>query len=178
MIEAGGRPIALVAAIATNGVLGHKNAVPWRLASDLKRFRRVTLGKPVLMGRKTYESIGQPLPERISIVVSRDVNFRVPSGVRVAKDMETALCEAERVAQALQADTIALIGGADLFAALIDRVTRLHLTFVELTPQGDTFFPVIDWSLWSEVWRERHLPQMGDEAAFTFVDFVRRTPGK
>jgi dihydrofolate reductase len=178
VIEADGRPIALVTAIAANGVLGHKNAVPWRLATDLKRFRRLTLGKPILMGRKTYESIGQPLPERISIVVSRDVNFRPPAGVHVARDLAAGLRDAERAAQALQAEMIALIGGADLFAALIDRVTRLHLTFVELTPQGDSFFPVIDWSLWREVWREKHLPQMGDDAAFTFVDFVRRTPGK
>jgi dihydrofolate reductase len=169
-------PIVLIAAIATNGVLGSGDAIPWRLATDLKRFRRLTLGKPVLMGRKTYQSIGRPLPGRISVVVSRTADFIAPPGVRVAADLEVALLEAEQAALALQADSIALIGGADLFVALIDRVARLHLTFVELSPPGDVFFPAIEWSSWQETWREAHLPQNGDEAAFTFVDFERRLP--
>jgi dihydrofolate reductase len=167
-------PIFLVAAIAANGVLGHSNRIPWRLASDLRRFRGLTLGRPLLMGRKTYQSIGRPLPGRISIVLSRVENFAAPAGAEAARDIPSALAAANHAARALRVDAIALIGGADLFAALIDRVCRLHLTFVETSPAGDTFFPPIDWSLWREVRRQRRLPQKGDDAPFSFVDFERR----
>jgi dihydrofolate reductase len=166
--------IFLVAAIAANGVLGHSSRIPWHLTSDLRRFRALTLGKPMLMGRRTYQSIGRPLPGRISIVLSRAGDFAAPAGVELARDIPSALAAANHAARALRTDAVALIGGAELFAALIDRVCRLHLTFVETSPPGDTFFPSIDWSLWREVRRERHLPQKGDDTAFSFVDFEPR----
>lgn len=169
-------PIVLIAAIAANGVLGSGNSIPWRLATDLKRFRRLTLGKPLLMGHKTYQSIGRPLPGRRTIVLSRQPHLELPAGVLVAHDIESALVLAKIAAHDLQADEIILAGGAELFTLLIDRVGRLHLTFVDLSPPGDVFFPPIDWSSWQETGREAHLPQKGDEAAFTFVDFERRPP--
>ncbi|MGO9008447.1 MAG: dihydrofolate reductase [Beijerinckiaceae bacterium] len=169
-------PLAIVAAVAANGVLGHEGRVPWHLASDLKHFRALTLGKPMLMGRKTYESIGGPLPGRVTIVLSRRMNLAVPPDVRVACDIDCALDLAKDAALALQSDELILAGGAEVFELLIDRVTRLHLTFVELTPPGDTFFPPIDWSCWQEVRLESHSRQAGDDAAFAFADFERR-PG-
>ncbi len=168
-------PIVLLAAVAANGVIGYRGGIPWHLASDLARFRALTYGKPLLMGRKTYQSIGRPLPGRVSIVLSRSGTLAAPAGdVVVVPDLATALAVAQRTAHRLGADAIALIGGAGLFAALIDKLSRLHLTFVEMTPPGDTFFPAIDWTLWREVGRQPHLPQKGDDAAFTFVDFERR----
>jgi dihydrofolate reductase len=173
-------PLSLIAAIAANGVIGQQNRIPWHISTDLKRFRALTLGKPVLMGRKTYEAIGRPLPDRISVVVSRRPDLDLAAGVWLAHDIAAGLALAREAARELNARSIALIGGAELFAALIDRVARLHLTFVEMEPPGDTFFPPIDWSQWQEVWREAHRAgkgdEAGDEAAFTFVDFVRRTP--
>ncbi|MGP0058933.1 MAG: dihydrofolate reductase [Beijerinckiaceae bacterium] len=169
-------PISVVAAIAANGVLGHEGRIPWHLPSDMKHFRALTLGKPLLMGRKTYQSIGRPLPGRVTIVLSRNMNLDVPPGVCVACEIESALDLAKTAALKLQADEIILAGGAELFASLIDRVARLHLTRVELSPAGDTFFPSIDWSCWEEVRRESPLPQKGDDAGFTFLDFERR-PG-
>jgi dihydrofolate reductase len=168
-------PIILIAAIAANGVIGYENHIPWHVATDLQRFRRLTLGKPILMGRRTYESIGRPLPGRISVVVSREPDFAQTADVRGAGDIATGLALAAAAAAELGASSIALIGGADLFAALIDRVARLHLTLVDLTPPGDRFFPPIDWSHWREMRRNAHAPGNGDEAAFTFVDFERDT---
>lgn len=173
-----GPPIAIVAAIAANGVIGRDNRTPWHLPSDMAHFRALTLGKPLLMGRKTYESIGRPLPGRSTIVLSRSANFgansAVPADVRVVCDIDAALDLAKAKAQALQADEIILAGGAELFALLIDRVARLHLTLVELSPAGDTYFPSIDWPHWRELRRQAHPPQKGDDAAFTFLDFERR----
>jgi dihydrofolate reductase len=167
-------PIVIVAAVAANGVIGRDNKIPWHLPSDMKHFRAMTMGKPLLMGRKTYQSIGRPLPGRTTIVLSHGATMAAAAGVEVVGDLTTALVLAAKTAKALAADEIILAGGAELFAALIDRVARLHLTLVELSPVGDTFFPAIDWSLWREVRRERHLPQKGDDAAFIFVDFERR----
>lgn len=166
--------ISIIAAVAANGVIGHEGRIPWRLASDLEHFRALTFGKPMLMGRKTYQSIGRPLPGRVSIVLSRTENLAVSAGVVVAADIESALSEAAGAAHALDTDSLALIGGADLFATMLDRVARLYLTFVDLAPPGDTFFPPIDWSLWRETRREKHLPQKGDDAPFSFVEFERR----
>lgn len=173
-----GPPIVIVAAIAANGVIGRDNRTPWHLPSDLAHFRALTFGKPLLMGRKTYESIGRPLPGRSTIVLSRQAdfgaNFSFPTDVQVADNVTAALALAKAAAQARAVDEIILAGGTELFALLIDRVARLHLTLVDLSPEGDTYFPSIDWSQWQEVRREAHAPQKGDDAAFTFLDFERR----
>ncbi len=166
-------PLAAVVAIAENGVIGLGNGLPWHISSDLKRFRALTLGKPLIMGRKTFASVGRVLPGRETIVVSRDPGF-APSGVFVAASIEAALELGKARAEALRADEIIVAGGAEIFTALINRIDRLHVTFVALSPSGDASFPPIDWSKWREVSREQHAPQKGDDAAFAFADYVRR----
>ena len=171
-------PLAIVAAIAQNGVIGAANRLPWRLSSDLKRFRALTMGKPLLMGRKTFQSIGRALPGRETIIATRRHDFDrrrdAGKGVHIAHDLDAALALAQARAAAMGADEIILAGGADLYEALIDHVQRMHLTFVDLAPEGDVRFPAIDWSHWVEERRIRPQPQPNDDATFTFVDFRRR----
>jgi dihydrofolate reductase len=168
-------PLAIVAAIGRNGVIGAGDLLPWRLPSDLKRFRALTIGKPLLMGRKTFQSIGRALPGRETIVVTREQGFTAhAAGVHVAYHLDAALALAEARAEAMAADEIILAGGGDLYAALIDRVERMYLTLVDLSPQGDAHFPPIDAAQWSEVARVRPKPSPEDEAGFSFVELRRR----
>ncbi|MCL2384217.1 MAG: dihydrofolate reductase [Alphaproteobacteria bacterium] len=173
-------PLAVVAAIAENGVIGDGRGMPWHLPSDLKHFRAITMGKPLLMGRKTFDSIGRILPGRETIVVTRDPNF-IPAGngeaqqhVHVAHGLEEALTLAQTQAQVMSAEEIILAGGGNLYENLINRAERMHLTFVDLAPRGSVSFPHIDWSDWLEVSRLRPRPSAKDEATFAFVDFDRR----
>ncbi len=173
-------PLALVAAIAKNGVIGGGNRMPWRLSSDLQRFRAVTLGKPLLMGRKTFQSIGRPLPGRETIILTRDRDFnswagsaKAP-GVHIAHDLDEALALAQERAEAMTAEEIIVAGGAEIYDVLIGQAARMHLTFVDLEPEGDTHFPAIDWSDWVEERRAAPAPTAKDEASFAFVDFRRR----
>ena len=173
-------PLAMVAAIGENGVIGDGRGLPWRLPSDLKHFRKITMGKPLLMGRKTFESIGRALPGRETIVVTRDRAFdpsQIGGGattVHVAHDLDAALELAQERAKAMGADEIILAGGGSLYADLIGQAERMHLTFVDLAPRGAVRFPDIDWSHWLEVSRVRPRPMAKDEATFAFVDFERR----
>lgn len=167
-------PLALVAAIAENGVIGAHGGIPWRLPSDLRHFREVTMGKPLLMGRRTFESIGRALPGRETIVVTRDRTFAPKAEVHVAHDIETALALASARALAAGAEEVIAAGGGDLYGYLIGEVELMHLTFVEIRPQGDVFFPALDWSQWDELRRVRPPRAPGDEAAFSFVDYRRR----
>lgn len=164
--------IVLVAALAENGVIGRDNALPWRLKSDLQYFRKVTIGKPVVMGRKTFLSIGKPLPERTNIVVTRDADFSAPQ-VLVTHDLNTALEAARGDALRRGADMIAVIGGADIFVQTLPLARRLILTRVHLKPDGDTFFPEIDMAQWKEIERREHPKGPQDEAAFTILHYVR-----
>jgi dihydrofolate reductase len=168
------QPLALVVAVAQNGVIGKENGLPWHISSDLKRFRALTMGKPLLMGRKTFESIGRPLPGRETILISRDPTFVPPLGIYHASSIDAALALAAARAEAMKADEIIIAGGSEIFAALLDRTERMYVTFIDAAPKGDVFFPPVDWSDWQEIHREDHLPQKGDDAAFSFVDFVRR----
>jgi dihydrofolate reductase len=164
--------LALVAAVADNGVIGQAGALPWRLKSDLRNFRAITMGKPVVMGRKTYLSIGKPLAGRTNIVVSRNRDFAAP-GIIVASSIETALAVARGDALRRTADTIVVIGGAEIYAHVIERADRLVITRVHLRPEGDTLFPVIDPALWREVERGEHRPGPDDAAAFTVLVYER-----
>ncbi len=166
-------PLTLIAAIAENGVIGKDNSLPWHLTSDLKRFRMLTMGKPMIMGRKNFQSIGRPLPGRETIVVTRDPGFTA-EGVHVVYSIEAALARATERAKAMQAQEIILAGGAELYAAMIDQVDRMKITFVDLAPDGDTFFPAINWSQWEEENRERPPKADKDDATFSFVDYRRR----
>ncbi len=164
--------IILVAAIAENGVIGRGNALPWRLKSDMAHFRALTMGKPVVMGRKTYQSIGKPLPGRTTIVVSRDHSFAAP-GVLVAPSLDTALTAARGDALRRGAAAIIVAGGAEIYGQAMARATRLALTQVHMRVEGDACFPSIDAALWREVSRLAHTAGPGDDAAFAVADYER-----
>ncbi len=166
--------LALVAAIAENRVIGAGGVMPWHLPSDLRHFREVTMGNPLLMGRRTFESIGRALPGRETIVVTRDRSFTPRDRVYVAHDVEAALALARARARATGAEKVILAGGGDLYEHLIGAVELMHLTFVEIAPAGDVYFPALDWSQWDEERRLRPPRAEGDEADFSFVDFRRR----
>ena len=166
------RPHVIVAAVGRNGAIGRSNALPWTMPGDLARFRALTMGCPMIMGRRTWESIGRNLPGRESIVVSRGT-LDLPESVHPAADPESALSMAEERAEAMEAPAIALIGGAALFEALMPRADRLAMTFVDLRPEADTFFPPIDPYAWREAGRSVPPRHARDEAACTFVDYIR-----
>lgn len=169
--------IVLVAAVSENGVIGRDNALPWRLKSDLRRFRAVTIGKPIVMGRKTYLSIGRPLPGRTNIVISRDRDFAA-AGVLVAASLEAALEAARGDAARRGATEIAIIGGADLFAQTLRRADRLDITIVHATFAGDIRLPPIDPAEWREVARREQAAEAGDDVAMSFVTYVRANRGE
>jgi len=164
--------IILVAAVADNGVIGQQGRLPWRLKSEMAHFRAVTMGKPVVMGRKTYISIGAPLKGRTNIVVSRDRTFAA-RGVLAATNVNAALDVARGDALRRGANAIAVIGGADLYAQCMALADRLVITRVHLRPSGDTKFPNIDPTAWNEAARTEHPAGPGDEAGFTVVEYVR-----
>jgi len=165
--------IAIVAAVAANGVIGRDNRLIWRLRTDLKRFRRLTIGKPVIMGRKTYESIGRPLPDRVTLVLSRDPSFR-PEGVVVFADLDEALEAARRIARESGQGEVMIAGGAELYALTLPMADRIYLTEVALEPEGDAFFPAFDRGAFEVMRRDSFPPSLDDEAAFTFLDLERR----
>jgi dihydrofolate reductase len=133
--------LSLIVAMTRDRVIGRDNDLPWRLSEDLKRFKRITTGKPIIMGRKTYDSIGRPLPNRLNIVVTRSAEFKAP-GCTVVHSLDDALAAAGDVEEVL------VIGGATLYEEALPRADRLYLTWVEADVAGDTFFPTFDVSGW------------------------------
>ena len=168
----GGIRLALVAAVAANGVIGVGNGMPWRLSADLKRFKRLTMGKPVIMGRKTFETIGKPLAGRTNIVVSRQAGF-APDGVTVAPSLEAAVVVATEKARADGDDEVMVIGGGEIYAGVIGLADRLYITHVEASPAGDTRFPAIDPAVWRAAEAARLPTSDKDSAATTFVVYER-----
>jgi dihydrofolate reductase len=164
--------VVLVAAVADNGVIGKGGGLPWRLKSDLTHFRMTTVGKPVVMGRKTYISIGKPLKGRTNIVVTRDSSFGMP-GVLVVQNLDAALVAARGDAMRRGANEIAVIGGAEIYAQILTRADRIVMTRVHLSPTGDTMFPTLDPAAWSESERRDFRPGPGDEAPFTLLIYDR-----
>jgi dihydrofolate reductase len=162
-----------VAAVAENGVIGERGKLPWRLKSEMAHFRSITIGRPVVMGRKTYHSLGRPLVGRTNIVVSRDRSFTA-SGVLVAPSIGAALTAARGDALRRGAAEIAVIGGAEIYAQTIALADRLVITRVHLQPHGDTRFPPFDGDTWQEVKRTEHGAGADDEASFTVLVFERR----
>jgi dihydrofolate reductase len=165
--------VVLIAAVADNGVIGDDNAIPWRLKSDMRRLRAITMNKPVVMGRKTFASIKRPLPGRTNIVITRDPGFSHP-GVVAAPSFETALALAQADALQRGASEIAVLGGAEIYALFLDVADRLEITEVHATPKGDTRFPAIDRNAWEEVARVRHDAGPEDNTAFSYVTYRRR----
>jgi dihydrofolate reductase len=140
--------ISLIVAMANNRVIGLDNKMPWHLSADLKKFKSITMGSPILMGRKTYESIGRPLPGRTNMIISRNLDYQ-QEGCLVFNDLNTAL---ETASQSTK--EIFIIGGSDLYKAILPLANVLYLTLINKDFQGDTFFPEIDFNEWSEVTRE------------------------
>lgn len=141
--------ITLVVAVADNGVIGRGGQLPWRLRADLQTFRRITMGKPLLMGRKTFQSLKKPLDGRDNIVVTRDADFFAPHGVHVRRTIPDAVKLAADCARKRGTDEIMAIGGSDIFRALMPKAGRIYLTRVLGTPAGDTFFPPFDAAEWT-----------------------------
>ena len=164
--------VVLVAAVAENGVIGRGGTLPWRLKSDMQHFRRLTVGRPVVMGRKTYESIGKPLKDRTNIVISRDPGFAA-EGVIVANSLEAAMDRAREDARRRGTDSIAIIGGAGIFSDCLAIADRLEITLVHAAPAGDTFFPSIDGEIWRETARMRQDAAQGDDADVSFITYER-----
>lgn len=157
--------LAAVVAVAKNGVIGRDGDLPWRIPSDLKRFKETTLGKPVLMGRKTWESLPKkPLPGRANFVIS--ATLPGAEGAQVYADANEALAAATREAQRAGVEEVCLIGGARLYGALLARTQRLYLTEVDLNPDGDARFPALDPGEWREVSAERVEAGPRDDAGF------------
>jgi len=165
--------IVLIVAVAENGVIGASGAMPWRLKSDMARFKALTTGRPVVMGRKTFASIGRPLPGRTNIVVTRDLDFRV-DGVVVTNSFADARAIATGDALRRFATEIAVIGGAEIYAQWMDSADRLEITEVHARPDGDTRFPAVDPTAWEEVARVRNPAGPDDSADFSYVTFRRR----
>lgn len=157
--------LSLIAAVAANGVIGSDNALPWRLPEDLKRFKALTLGHPVIMGRRTHESIGRPLPGRRNIVVSRNAAFSA-AGCETAASLEAAIA-----ACAGTADEIFVIGGAQIYAEALPLAERLYLTEIGAEFPGDARFPAFDRDAWRETSRERH--SGGNGIGFDFAVYER-----
>ncbi len=170
-----GPKVVLVAAVAENGVIGRDGTLPWRLKSDMQHFRRLTVGRPVVMGRKTYESIGKPLKDRTNIVISRDPDFAA-EGVAVVNSLEAAMDMAREDARRRGTGSIAVIGGAGIFGDCLAIADRLEITLVHATPAGDTFFPPIDNKTWRETARVRQEAAPGDDADVSFITYERVRP--
>jgi dihydrofolate reductase len=159
--------ISLIVAMASNRVIGLNNKMPWHLSADLKKFKKITMGSPVLMGRKTYESIGKPLPGRTTIIVSRNLEYQ-QDGCLVFNDLETALKKACESAK-----EIFVIGGSDLYEATLPIAGAIYLTIINREFHGDTFFPDIDLNDWSEVEREDVKDDPDVAFSYSFLKFER-----
>jgi len=166
--------VAIIAAVAANGVIGNGNAIPWRLPSDFAHFKRMTVGKPLIMGRKTFESIGRPLPGRTNIVVSRQSDYQ-PPGVIVIPSLEEALARAQEIAKADRANEVMIGGGAEIYAQALPLADRLYITHVGANPEGDAHFPPVDLQQWRESATIEVPPNPNDSAAFR-IKVYRRAP--
>jgi dihydrofolate reductase len=162
--------IVLVVAVSRNGVIGRDGALPWRLPSDLRRFKEITMGKPIIMGRKTWEALPRkPLPGRTNIVVSRQPGYLAPGAI-VAGTVNEALA----VARSAKPAEIAVIGGGDIYRQILPFADRIYLSEVDAEAEGDTHFPELDDKDWQEVRRDPRLQEAGDEAGYVYRVLERR----
>jgi dihydrofolate reductase len=158
--------VSLIAAIGKNGVIGRGPDIPWRLPADQQRFKQITMGRPIIMGRKTHDSIGRPLPGRLNIVVTRQSGYAAP-GCEVVSSLDAAL---ERAGDG----EAFVIGGSELYRAALPRASRLYLTFIDVEPEGDVFFPPIDQGEWRELERSEGIVNEKNVHPHTFVTLARR----
>ncbi|MGY8985686.1 MAG: dihydrofolate reductase [Sphingomonadales bacterium] len=160
--------ISFVVAVAENGVIGRGGNLPWNIPADLQYFKRITMGHPIIMGRKTYESIGKPLPGRTNIIITRNRGY-VAKGCKVATSLQGGYD-----ISALETDEAMIIGGAEIFRMAIKDVDRLYLTIVHSNPEGDVIFPEYNCAQdFNEIWREDHVAE-GESPAFSFVTLDRK----
>ena len=164
-------PLVMIAALAENHVIGLDNKMPWHLPADLKHFKAMTLGKPIIMGRKTWDSLGRPLPGRLNLVVSRQPDLQL-EGAETFSSLDDALQRAEAWAREQDADEIMLIGGAQLYIQALERAQRLYLTRIEASPEGDAFFPQFEENQWQRIENQAH-PASGESPAYRFETWTR-----
>lgn len=157
--------LSIIVAVAENGVIGAQNRLPWRLPDDLQRFKALTLGKPVLMGRRTFESIGKPLPGRVNIVVTRRSQLAI-EGCVVVQSVAAGLAVAA-------APEVVVIGGAQIFAQTLPSTSTIHLTRIHARVEGDVYFPALDPGEWHETQTEHHPADDRHQHAFTFITLRR-----
>ena len=165
--------LSIIAAVAENGVIGHGGGMPWRLSTDMRRFKALTMGKPVVMGRRTFDSIRMPLAGRLNIVISRQPDYR-PEGVTIAASLDAALDSAIAAARRAGVDEVFVIGGGEVYAAAMAIADRLYITHVAARPDGDTAFPEIDMRNWVRISKESVPQGVRDSAATTFAVYHRR----
>ncbi len=164
-------PVSLIVAATRNQVIGRDNQMPWHLPEDLRYFKQRTLGKPIIMGRKTWESLGRPLPGRLNIVISRQAGLEL-EGAEVFTDLDAALQRGYQWAAQKGADEVMVIGGGQLYQAALQLAQRVYLTRIDLELEGDTFFPVLDAQHWQQIEAETH-PAQEQEPAYTFEVWQR-----
>lgn len=167
--------IALVVAMGENRAIGRGGDLPWRLHSDMRYFRKVTMGKPIVMGRLTFKSLPRALDGRVNIVLTRDRDFVAPGAV-MAYSLEEGLEQARLAAKKAGVDEIMVMGGEDVFREVMPQAGRIYLTEVHASPHADTWFPDFDQSQWREISRETHEPGPKDDHAFSFVVLERAAP--
>lgn len=156
--------ISLIAAMSRNRVIGKDNRLPWKLSADFKRFKELTSGKPIIMGRKTFESIGRPLPNRTNIIITRDINYKA-DGCIVVDSAEDALKAASNAAEVM------IIGGEQIFRMFLPKADKMYLTFIDEEFEGDAYFPEYDENGWKEVRRKDH---NDNSLKYAFVDLERK----
>ncbi len=167
-------PVAMIVAMAKNRVIGIDNRLPWHLPADLKHFKARTLGKPIIMGRKTYQSIGRPLPGRLNIVLTRSDGFSA-DGVSVVHSIEQALAVAAEAPVSSDQPELMVIGGEQIYRAFMAVAQRLYITEVDVEVEGDAWFPSFDAEDWAETAREPHIAD-GDQPAYTYLTYQRQRP--
>ncbi|MCH7544812.1 MAG: dihydrofolate reductase [Planctomycetes bacterium] len=164
-------PLTIIVAMSENRVIGRDGDLPWRLPEDLKRFKRLTTGHHVIMGRKTFETLGRPLPNRTNIVITRRQDFPAPGDIRIAHSLEEALGLAESDVEPF------VLGGGEIYALALPLAGRLELTVIHATIPGDTYFPDYDESEWTLVADDRHEADENHEHPFSFRTYQRERPG-
>jgi dihydrofolate reductase len=160
--------IALIVAMGENRAIGRGGDLPWRLHSDMRYFRKITMGKPIIMGRLTFASLGRALDGRVNIVLTRNAAYEAPGAI-MAYNLEEALDVARRAAAKAGVNEIMVMGGEDVFREVLPQARRIYLTEVHAAPHADTWFPELDMSEWREVSREAHQAGPKDDHAFSFV---------
>jgi dihydrofolate reductase len=165
--------VSLIAAVARNNVIGSKQAIPWRIPSDFAWFKQTTMGKPMVMGRKQFDTFAKPLPGRPHIVVTRQEGY-APEGVSVARSLDAGIDLARRLAEESGVGEIMVIGGGDIYAQAIGQADRLYITHVDLAPEGDVVFPPIDPARWAVVASPDVPRSARDDAGYTIRIYERR----